>query len=546
MPGEGSAGGRVVCTELWEATAEELPDSPAVIQGDHHVSWRRFEDLAARLAAALEERGVGPGSKVGMYMYNCPEFLVTQFAALKLRAVPINVNYRFVDDELWYILDNADAAAVVYHSSLGERVNAVAGRLGKVRAWIAVDDGGVAVDFADAFDDLVTGHDPAVRRDYDPDDIYMLYTGGTTGLPKGVMYPLGGLTRFFLDSTTSLMGVDPIEDTASLRRLIRHLHEAGSLPRAVPCCPLMHGTGMWLGAFAPHLTGGAAVLATSRRFDPDEVWRLVAAHAVTSLVIVGDAFARPLLDALRSGRHPAADLQSLRSVVSSGAMFSAEVKQGLIDLLPGLSIRDVLGATEGAMGRTISGAGSGGATGAFTPNPGVVVLDDELQPVEPGSGDIGVIASTGVAVPLGYYKDPARTAATFKTIGGVRYAIHGDMATVEADGTVRLLGRGSNVINTGGEKVFVEEVEEAVKRHPLVEDCLVFGEPDERFGQRVVAVASLVEASTADQPDLRGHLDGRIASFKIPRRVTFVGEVPRHPNGKADYEAASRMAGRGA
>ena len=303
--------------------------------------------------------------------------------------------------------------------------------------------------------------------------------------------------------------------------------------------PLMHGTGCWLGMMAPHMLGGTAALLAHRGLDPVELWDTVARERVSLLVIVGDAFAKPMLRALEE--HPGRwDASCLATIVSSGAMFSLEVKQALLRHLPQLAIADVLGSTEGGMGNSIVRAGTTAETARFRPNPTTRVFTEDGREVAPGSGEVGMVGNGGM-VPIGYYKDPEKSARTFRTIGGVRYGFAGDMATVEQDGTITLLGRGSNCINSGGEKIFPEEVEEALKLHPAVEDALVFGVPDERFGQRVVGVASLAPGAGAAVDAIVADARTRIASFKLPKQLVLVARVPRAPNGKPDYPAARKL-----
>jgi 3-oxocholest-4-en-26-oate---CoA ligase len=539
----------LIWTDAWEAIADTIGDEPAVIQGDRTVTWRAFEERSSRLAAAFSAAGLGHDAKVGLFLYNCPEYLEAQFAAFKMRGVPVNVNYRYLDDELWYLLDNADCEAVVFHSSLGDRIARVAERLPKLKLLVVVDDGpapdGAAPADARPYDELLAAHEPAPRIERSPDDIYMLYTGGTTGMPKGVMYSMGAFTGYFLGAIAQQGGLPPFESVDQVAGIASMLQGMGMLGRTMPCCPLMHGTGIWLGGMITHLTGGAVVLAESRHLDVDELWRTVEHHGVKTLVIVGDAFARPMLRALddRAATGAPYDTSSLTQIVSSGAMFSTEAKQGLMAHVDGLVILDVLGSSEGGMGQHVSAGTDDGSTGTFALNPGVVVFDEHDRLVEPGSDVVGMVASTSGNVPLGYYKDPEKSARTFREIDGIRYTFHGDMATVAADGTVTLLGRGSHCINTGGEKVFPEEVEEAVKTHPSVRDCLVFGVDDERFGQRVAAVVSIEPGADVTPEELVEHTRSRISHFKTPRAVTIVDEVPRAPNGKADYVAARALGG---
>jgi fatty-acyl-CoA synthase len=337
-----------------------------------------------------------------------------------------------------------------------------------------------------------------------------------------------------------MIGLPAREGPSDLPASAKQMHHAGTPLVAMSATPLMHGTGCWLGMMTPHLFGGTAVLLRQRSLDPDEVWDVVEREGVQHLIIVGDAFARPLLRTLNDAPDRW-DLSSLRLLVSSGAMFSAEVKSGLIQHIPGLAIADVLGSTEGGMGSSITTKDAlGQETAKFTLTATTKVFTDDGREVQPGSGEIGAVANGGL-VPLGYYKDPDKSARTFREVNGTRYSFPGDMATVAADGTLVLYGRGSNCINTGGEKVFPEEVEEALKRHADVEDALVFGLPDERFGQRVTAVVSLSPGHTASADDILADARHRLSGYKLPKEIYIVDRVPRAPNGKANYPVAREL-----
>jgi 3-oxocholest-4-en-26-oate---CoA ligase len=389
------------------------------------------------------------------------------------------------------------------------------------------------------YEELQQRFTPAERISPQGDELYMLYTGGTTGMPKGVMYAMSDFTSFFLKTYPQMVGMAKLGSADDLPDLARAGRATGRATVAMSGPPLMHGTGCWLGMMVPHMLGGTAALLAHRGLDPIELWDTVSCERVNLLVIVGDAFARPMLRALEE--HPGRwDASCLRTLVSSGAMFSLEVKQRLIAHLPQLAIADVLGSTEGGMGNSIVRAGASAETARFRPNPTTRVFTEDGRQVKPGSGEIGMIANGGM-MPLGYYKDPEKSASTFRTIDGVRYGFAGDMATVEADGTITLLGRGSSCINSGGEKIFPEEVEEALKGHAAVEDALVFGLPDERFGQRVVGVASLAPGATATAEAITADARARLASFKLPKQLVLVARVPRAPNGKADYPAARKL-----
>ena len=530
---------------IWEAVADAVPHQAAVVQGARRVNWRDYELRSARLATALLDAGVQAHSKVGMYLYNSPEYAETNFAAIKIRAIPINVNYRYLDDELCYLLDNADVEALVYHSSLADRVERVRARLPKLRLLVEVGDGPAAdgtksLDKAVAYEDIQATNEPAPRIEPHGDELYIFYTGGTTGLPKGVMYPVRDFTEFFLQAYPQMVGLPPITEPGELPAAARRLFDAGTPLVAMSAPPLMHGTGCWLGLMTPHLLGGTAALLQARGLDPVELCDVVEREGVQQLIVVGDAFARPILRALDE-EPDRWDLSCLRMMVSSGAMFSADVKERLIDHLPSLVIADVLGSTEGGMGQSITAKDTPRhATARFALTTTTKVFTDDGREVRPGSGEIGAVANGGI-VPIGYYKDPEKSARTFREVNGVRYSFPGDMASVDASGSLILYGRSSNCINTGGEKVFSEEVEEVVKLHPDVEDALVFGMPDERFGQRVVAVVSLSPGGTAAPDDIIRDGRGRLAGYKLPKDIRLVDRVPRAPNGKPDYAAARQL-----
>ncbi|MPY92898.1 MAG: AMP-binding protein [Acidimicrobiia bacterium] len=529
---------------VWESIADVIPDHAAVVQGARRVSWREYDERAARLAAAMVAAGLGPDAKIGLYLYNCPEYCEANYAGMKLRGVPVNVNYRYLDDELRYLLDNADAEAVVYHTSLADRIARVRAQLPKLKLLVEVDDGPGHVDGAVAYEDLLAAHEPMARIPRGEHDVHIVYTGGTTGMPKGTMYEIGPFTANYLAIAPPLLGLPAITDPADAAPLAAQLVAEGRGLVALPACPLMHATGLWVGLLIPHLLGSTVVLAESRSLDVAELLETVEREGVTELVIVGDSVARPVLHGLEDARAAgrAYALSRLTLVVSTGAMFSKEVKQGLFEHLPHLFVIDILGATEGTMAMQFFTKDLLSDTASFNLGAGVRVFADDGRPVEPGSGVIGMVATTG-SIPVGYYKDPEKSARTFREIDGVRYSFPGDYATVEADGSITLLGRGSNVINTGGEKVFPEEVEEALKTHPAVFDALVFGVPDERFGTRISAVVSPGRSTAAPSAEeLISHVKTRLAGFKAPRDVHVVETVPRAPNGKADYPSAKALA----
>jgi fatty-acyl-CoA synthase len=520
---------------LWEALADELGDRPALVQEEVRRTWAQFDDRAARLAGVLAAHGLGAGARVGLLLFNSPEFVEAYFGALKLRAVPFNVNYRYTGHEVAYLLDNAEADALVYHARLAP---VVAGALAQATArplLLEVDDGAEPLDGSLPYEEALAGADPAPRIRRHPDDVTMVYTGGTTGMPKGVVLKVGPGLSYLLESIPPLLGQDPVQ--VERAPAMAAALEPGQWMVSVPAPPLIHNTALGVGVSPCLATGGTIVLLPEGRFDPAVTWDTVADEQVNALTVVGDPFARPLLAELERG--PARDLGALRTISSSGAMFSAEVRAGLCRHLPALHIIDVVASTEGTMGLAISSARHPMPTGRFRPGPGVLVLDDRDAPVGPGG--------TGrVALPGGaerYHRDEARSAVTFPVIDGRRYTIPGDHARVEDDGTLTLLGRGSSVINTGGEKVFAEEVEEVLKAQPGVEDALVFGVDDERLGQCVAAVLSGTAGVEPDLEDILAGARGHLAGYKLPRRTAVVDQVPRTPVGKPDYPAARQLLG---
>ncbi len=532
---------------IWESIADVVPESPALVQGDVRRTWGDYDANASRLAGTMRAVGVGTGAKIAQYLYNSPEYMESYFAALKLRAVPVNVNYRYLDDELLYLLENSDSEVLLYHASLAERVARVRDRAPALKLLIEVADpdadraGGTStatasVDGAIRYKEAIAA-DPAPRITRDGDDTTMIFTGGTTGMPKGVMMKIAPQVAALYEVAPALLG-SVLSDPSGFAPIARRAADEGREFVALPACPLMHATGLGIGTLPALTFGGKIALLVNKGLDVDELWSVVEAEKVGVITIVGDAFARPLLRGLDEG--PPRDLSSVLVICSSGAMFSNEIKAGLLNHMPQAMIQDFIAATEGLMGISISTKDNLAPTGCFLPAPGVTVLDDNGAPVTPGSGEAGMVAVPGV-IPEGYYKDEAKTASTFREIGGVRYSIPGDWATIEADGTIALLGRKSHLINTGGEKVYPEEVEEAIKRHPAVDDCLVFGVPDERFGQRVVGVASLAPGAAASAEEILTEVRERLSSYKLPRQLLLVDDVPRAPNGKADYPAARKL-----
>ena len=529
---------------IWESIADSIGDSPAVTQGTVTRTWSEYEQRASRLASALVDAGLQPQSKVGLYLYNSNEYLEAQFATFKFRGVPVNVNYRYLDEELLYLLDNSDAEALFFHSSLGDRVARVVDRLPKLKLLVEVsDDGEHHVVTAIPYNTLLADYDPMPRITRDEDDIYMLYTGGTTGMPKGVMYQMGSLVEGFVNGGLAFIGMTPPAEISQLGTTVRDAHASGIRPITIPGCPIMHGTGMWIGAMMPQSGGAHVITLQKRSFDAHEMFQVVQEKKATLAVVVGDSFVKPMIRALDEAiaKGTPYDASSLKMIASSGVMWTSEVKEALLDRIEHVVLLDAMGSSEGSMGTSISMKGLPPKTAKFAVAPTTKVFTDDDREVQPGSGEIGKVAAGG-AVPLGYYKDPEKSSKTFRTINGVRYSFPGDMATVEADGSLTLLGRGSQVINSGGEKIFPEEVEEAVKRVEGVLDCLVVGIDDEKFGQAVTAVASLSPGAKVEEAAIIANVKTQLAGYKAPKRVVFVTQIPRAPNGKADYKTARDMA----
>ncbi len=524
--------------DIWELIAAEQPDLPAVIQGDREVSWKAFDDRSDSLGAAFVAAGAGRQAKVACYLYNSPEYLITCYAGFKAGMVPFNVNYRYGHDELAYLLDNADAEIVVFDAEFATRLEPLRAALPRVKLWVSVGapTPAWAKDFDDITDQPVAGPYRAPWGRSGQDELF-IYTGGTTGMPKGVMWrqeDLFAASNYYANPT---LGIPPLDDPA------KAASRAAEWGRGVLLLapPLMHATAL-ISAFTGLCGGDAIVLLPSRKFNAAELLDEIERLSVTRFVVVGMPFATPILEALNAnpGRWTC---PTLRAIGSSGAMWPYENKQGLLSHLPHISLADSYGASEAfGMGQSISTAGGEVQTAKFVIGEDVVLFTEDGRRVEPGSGERGRIALAG-PMPQGYYKDPDKTARTFPIIEGRRWSMPGDWATVEPDGTLNVLGRGSQCINTGGEKVFPEEVEESLKRHDAVRDAAVVGLPDPRFGETITALVELKPG--ADEPgldELKTWVRGQLADYKAPRRVLVVDSVHRSPNGKLDYKTLKARA----
>ena len=519
-----------------EHTVDVVPDRIAFILGDRQMTFAELEARANRLAHHLASEGVGRNDHVAVYSYNSFEYVEAMLAAYKLRAVPINVNYRYVPDELVYLLDNSDAVVLAHQARFGPDVAAIRDRLPLLRHVLTVDDGsGTPLpEGAVPYEAALAAQSP--ERDFErrsDDDIYILYTGGTTGYPKGVVWRHEDVWRTLGGGIDFRTG-QRIEDEHHMSRLAAESEPSVGLVLA----PLMHGAAQW-GTLGGLIRGTTSVLLP--QFDAHAVWTAIEQYRIATLSITGDAMARPLIDALGERSY---DTSSLMAISSTAAVFSPVVKDQLFELLPHVFLSEAVGSTEsGFNGLRLVEKGNTALAGGGLINvdrgPDTIVIDEDNRPVHPG--EVGRMARGG-NVPLGYYKDPEKSAATFITVDGRRYSVPGDLARLELDGTMTLLGRGSQCINSGGEKIFPEEVEAALKAHPKVFDALVVGVSDERWGQRVAAVVEPRPGEAPTLEELDEHCRTKMAGYKVPKELHLVPTVPRHPSGKPDYRRAKAVA----
>jgi 3-oxocholest-4-en-26-oate---CoA ligase len=511
-----------------------MSNEKAIVIGDQSWTWGQFDDRASRLATSFVELGVQPGECVAQLLFNSPEYLESVYAALKVRAAPTNVNHRYLPDEIVHVLTISKARVLVFHGALAERVREVKRVMPHLLCVLVDDDSGRSLDGALRYDDLLLAA-PMAPMERSGDDELVLFTGGTTGLPKGVVWGHRDLFASLATTSYAALGLAQPESVAEVGEIAARLRQSGASPVNLVAPPLMHGTALFL-AMGAFVLGGSVVLLGGRRFDPHEVWSLVERERATQLSIVGDAFARPLADAL-SERHY--DLSSLQRVTSTGLVLSAPVKRALTAHHP-MTIIDMIGASEGgpfAMNVTPPGADPGD-TAAFTATPRTVLIDpDNGTLMRFGTGTPGILAVSGV-MPKGYLGDTEATARTFRDIDGVRYSVPGDLALIDETGAVTMLGRGSGCINSGGEKIYAEEVENVIRLHRDVHDANVVGIPDERLGEQVCAVVSGSVAPEA----LIEFVKDRLAAYKAPRRVVVVDEIVRSPSGKSDYRWAKAAA----
>jgi len=535
--------------EISEAIAAAIPERECLVFRDRRYTWAQFTTRTRRLANCLRSRGLGCHQEratlqnfesgqdhLGIYLYNSPEYLEAMVGGFKARVAPFNVNYRYVDDELVYLLNDADAHALVYHARFAPNVQRIRTQLPHLNVLIQVEDesGNALLPGAVAYEAALAQAAPE-RPDvlWSPDDLYILYTGGTTGMPKGVLWRQEDI--FFGALGGHPMGGQKFASIDAVVEVARN----GDL-RACPAPPLMHGAAHWMAFTALHAGGTVVIQGKPERLDPDDIWSTVERERVRFLVIVGDAFGRPLIDQLDKQQY---DLSGFGILLSGGAILTPALKDAFLQRIPHLMIIDGFGASEtGGQGSQITTAGAKATTGTFKMNEDTLVLKQDLSAaLEPGSPETGWLARTG-HVPLGYFKDPEKTAQTFPVVDGRRYAVPGDHARVGADGIIVVLGRGSVSINSGGEKIYPEEVEKALKHHPSVYDAVVVGTPNPRFGEQVTAVVQARAGETPSEDELSEFAAKHLARYKLPRAIVFVDEMVRSPSGKADYRWAKRLA----
>ncbi len=524
---------RWILGDMLDAIATVVPpDRQAVVQGEVSVSWSDFSKRTNRLARSFRNAGLVPGDRVGFLLRNQPAYVEGFIACLKARLSPANINYRYTADEVAYILRNSGARAVIFQKEFARDMALLQETLPDVVMWICVDTDHPRAEHFETLAAQGDGSPLGIERS--ADDAFLMYTGGTTGRPKGVVWP-GHIVRA-VQMESPLVSRRP-EDMAEYLEFARTDVAPG---RIIPACPLMHAAGI-TSTLSELLAGGTVILLPSRSFDAHELWLVAAREHATRILIVGDVFALPMVRALDKAKKPFA-LESLKVISSSGLMWSIENKRLMLGHLPGLTLVDLYGASEASgLGYSVTTVDKEMPTGCFTPGPKTVLITtsgDILGPGQPGEGMI----ARPEPIPIGYFGDPAKTLETFQTLKGQRYSIPGDWARRHEDGSMELVGRGNLVINTGGEKVFVEEVEQAVKQLDGVDDAMVIGVPDAGFGHIVVALARMRSGAQPDETVLRQALRGYLAGYKIPKRIFAVEAMPRSETGKGNYQQARQMA----
>ena len=526
---------------LWRGIARKDPQRTALVFGDRRTTWGEFHDRANAVAADMLAAGMGHQGKVATYLYNCPEYMETTLAAWLGGFVPFNVNYRYGPEEVHYLCDNADAEAVVFHGAFAGLVDGIRDRLPLVKRFYMVKDeeNSVVPPWALDFEEVASRRVPDAEsaRPLSGEDMLFLYTGGTTGMPKGVMWRQQDLFDVLGYGSNAIFGIEP---GASVQDLVDRVVQGWPNIVSYVACPLMHGTGLF-SSFIVLATAGSVVTNPNRHFSATELLDIVEREKANAVVIVGQAFAGPILEALDAnpGRW---DLSNVRQMGSSGVMWSQENKNGLLEHIPQMAITDSFGSSEAVgMGASVAVKGAAPTTAKFQLGPRCAVFTEDGRRVQPGSGERGLVA-VGGAIPMGYYKDKEKTDATFRIFEGQRWTVPGDWAEVNEDGTLTLLGRGSVCINTGGEKVFPEEVEECLKTHSTVRDAVAVGIPDTRFGETICAVVEPEPGASPVLEDLSEHVKSRLAHYKAPRSLVVVDTIGRAPNGKVDYKRLKQHA----
>ncbi len=512
--------------DVFEAIADAIPDEPALITNEVTFTFAQLDERITRLANHLLSLGMKRGEHVGIHAQNCHEWVESFYACAKIGAVAVNVNYRYVEAELRYLYDNADCVAVIVAPEYVSAIEDVRDALPNLRHVIVMGD---------QYEAALQAASP--ERNFPgrtPDDRYILYTGGTTGMPKGVIWRHEDV---ILGAMNSGRGNRPIE---SVEQLAQEAADSGFRPRLMSIGPMMHGGGQWIMGNA-YTAGGCFVLYTKKNFDPLAVWQLVADGVVTSVSTIGDAMARPLAEALLVEPRPEFDLSLLFAIGNGGAPLSTGVRTQLREALPNVAILDSFGASETGAAGARSDDGSAMSAPKFAVGSDTTVLSEDGRVC--AVGEVGKLARSG-SIPLGYYKDPVKTAETFREFDGKRWVIPGDFACIEEDGMISLLGRGSVCINSGGEKIYPEEVEAALKQHPAVFDAVVVGTPNERWGEQVTALVQLRPGVSAEPVDVVAFSRTLVADYKSPKAVLFVDQVVRTPVGKADYQWAKAEAAR--
>ncbi|HKY67612.1 MAG TPA: acyl-CoA synthetase [Acidimicrobiales bacterium] len=532
--------------DAFETVAGVHPDRDCLIWGDTRLTFSQMADRSRRLGAYLRSRGLGAHREraelaghesgqdhLGIYLYNGNEYLEAMLGAFMSRVAPFNVNYRYVADELLYLLDNSQCRALVYHAAFAPTLAEVLDRLPRLEVLVQVadDSGNDLLPGAVDYETVLAETEPAIDERPTADDLYILYTGGTTGMPKGVLWRQHDIFMSAMGGRNILTQekVETYDDVAAQARAFENPLKFFVIP------PLMHGAAQWV-AFIALNNGHAVVLPPdTTRFDPAEAWRTIEAERCTTLTVVGDAIARPLVEELEAGSY---DTSSLLSVGNGGAPLTPTIKARLLEQLPHIFLTDAVGSSETGAQMNHMSSKEDTSSGRFNPGPGTVVVSEDLDKVlEPGHDGIGWLAQTGW-VPLGYFADADKTARTFPVIDGVRYSVPGDRARLLADGEIELLGRDSVTINSGGEKIFAEEVERAIAGHPSVHDVVVVGRASDRWGQEVVALVELSAGAEATVDEIVAHASQHVARYKLPKDVLFLEAIQRSPSGKADYRWA--------